>query len=100
SLGEHDLGARGERDRRLRGRARAVSREVERERPIAFGIQALHHAVPRPARPAEAVEQHHRLAHFANRMTPATDTYVRLRASVDELARSGMRAACTAPGSR
>jgi len=33
-------------------------------------------------------------------MTSVTDTYVLLRAFVDEFVRSGMRAACTSPGSR
>ncbi|MDX6668969.1 MAG: 2-succinyl-5-enolpyruvyl-6-hydroxy-3-cyclohexene-carboxylate synthase, partial [Solirubrobacteraceae bacterium] len=56
------------------------------------------HGPPAGARVREPVEKHDRRAH--GHIMTATDTYLLLRAFCDELARCGMRAACTAPGSR
>jgi 2-succinyl-5-enolpyruvyl-6-hydroxy-3-cyclohexene-1-carboxylate synthase len=47
------------------------------------------------------VEQHDSLRHWTRRIFPeTTDTYLLLRAFVDELVRCGVAGACTSPGSR
>ncbi len=55
--GEHVLDAAGEGDRPRRIRLRAVAREVECQRPVAFMVEQPHHAVPGAVGAAEAVQQ-------------------------------------------
>ena len=90
---EHGL----QRDRRSPGRG-AVPADVGRERPVAFR-QRRDHGVPARSGVGEAVEEDD-IARHQTRIMTATDTYLLLRAFCDELARSGMAHACTAPGSR
>ncbi len=72
--------------------------DVGRERPVAFR-QRRDHGVPARSGVGEAVEEDDIARHQIRIMT-VTDTYLLLRAFCDELARSGMEHACTAPGSR
>ena len=90
---EHGL----QRDRLSPGRG-AVPADVGRERPVAFR-QRRDHGVPARSGVGEAVEEDD-IARHQNRIMTVTDTYLLLRAFCDELARSGMEHACTAPGSR
>src|SRR3954463_7221411 len=79
----------------------AVAAEVERERAIAFGVEAVGDEVPRVAGTGEPVQEDDSLRHWTRPIFPeTTDTYLLLRAFVDELVRCRIAGACTSPGSR
>ncbi len=98
--GEDALHTSLEGDGRVEVGRPAVAGKVECQRPIPFGVEDGHHPVPGSVGSTEAVQQDQALGHKKHPMTTATDTYILLRAFVDELVRCGMRAACTSPGSR
>ena len=77
-----------------------MAAEVGRERRIAFAIQALDHRIPGAPRAGEAVQEDDGGRASPAILTETTDTYLLLRAFVDELARCGLAGACTSPGSR
>ena len=86
---------------RTRGR-RAVPAEVGGERAVAFGVERRAGPGPRRGRSRRS-----RGAGPASRASPSSltmsetrDTYLLLRAFVDELRRCGVAGACTSPGSR
>src|SRR6476659_5061016 len=92
-------GARVEADRPRVARV-AVAAQVGGQRPIALRVQALDHRLPGAPRSGEAVQQDDGGGHRPPILTETTDTYLLLRAFVDELARCGLAGACTSPGSR
>ena len=78
-----------------RGRAGRCS-----SRRIAFAIQELDHRIPGAPRAGEAVQEDDGGGQRLPILTETIDTYLLLRAFVDELARCGLAGACTSPGSR
>ena len=97
--GEH-VGHAGLEGHRPRVARVAVAAQVGRQRRIAFGIQALDHRIPGAPRSGEAVQEDDGGGHRPRILTETIDTYLLLRAFVDELARCGLAGACTSPGSR
>jgi 2-succinyl-5-enolpyruvyl-6-hydroxy-3-cyclohexene-1-carboxylate synthase len=95
---EHARDARIERDRPGSVGERAVSGQVERKGAVAFSRQMSDDSIPGAMRAAETVQQDDGLGHGADPTSLAT--YTLLSAFVDELARCGLRDACTSPGSR
>ena len=77
----------------------AVPAQVGRQRPVGFAREVPHDLVPAAPGLREAVQQEERLGHPAI-MPAGPDTHLLLRAFADELARCGVREACTSPGSR
>jgi hypothetical protein len=55
----------GERDRWLPAGLLAVPGKVERERPVAFGVQMRPHTIPSSVCAAEAMQQDNALGHAA-----------------------------------
>ena len=91
---------RGERDW-LGARGRGVPADVGSERTVPFS-EPRDHRLPTGAAVGEAVQEHERgcILHTRIMTATATDSYLVIRAMLDEFVRCGMEHACTCPGSR